>query len=160
MANVGVAPTPNRRTHILVGTSRGGFRSDDGGNTFVPVQNGFRGAPVNDLAFDTEGRLMIAALNMVVVFRAQRAGRPHSYDNFGARITTTQTDLVGTWSGSAIAPSSVDANVTVAATVFNGVFSTADGGATWTKATITPDTRFNFFTRATFAPGSASRIYL
>ena len=157
--NVGIAPSQGRRAEVFVSTSRGPFRSDDGGATFASIHRDFHGTPVNDLGIDAAGRLMVGALNSVVVFRARKAGRAGDYDNFGVNLTTAPPN--GDWAGAAVAPSTVDANVAVVVTFFNGVFSTTDSGATWTQATFAPfDPLFNYFARATFAPGSATRVYL
>jgi len=55
-----------------------------------------------------------------------------------------------------------DANVAVVSTGVNGVFSTGDGGNTWTRATLSPAHEDNFgsFIRLRFAPPSAARVYL
>ena len=161
--SVAVSGTRRGASHIFAGTERGPYRSDDGGKTFLPINDTYRGAAVNDLAIDASGRLMVAAFHTVVLWRAQVAGHPRSdsFDPFGVRITTTQTNEQTEWDGSAVAPSSLDANSAVVALLGNGVFSTADGGATWTKATFTPfEPSFGSFVRLAFAPGSASRVYL
>ncbi|TMA86415.1 MAG: hypothetical protein E6J63_16865 [Deltaproteobacteria bacterium] len=159
---VGVAPSRDHRTHVYVSTDRGPYRSDDGANSFTSIRNTYRGAPVNDLAIDARGRLMVAALHTVVAYRAQSAGHPDSYESFGVKLTTTQTDFAGEWSGSSVAPSSVAANAAVVSTFTNGVFSTTDGGGTWTRATLAPafEGDFGSFIRVRFAPGNASRVYL
>jgi photosystem II stability/assembly factor-like uncharacterized protein len=156
--NVGVPPAHRRRTPVLVSTSRGPFRSDDGGNTFFPIHRDYHGASVNDIAIDAAGRLMVGALHTVVVFRAREAGHARSYDNFGANLT--KLPATTEWDGAALAPSPVDANVVVVVSLGNGVYTTTDGGATWTRAVIPFDPFFGFFTRATFAPSSASRVYI
>jgi hypothetical protein len=160
---VAVGGARRGRSRIYASTERGPFRSDDGGNTFVPVNHTYRGATVNDLAIDAAGRLTVAAFHTVVAWRAQVAGhsRSDSFDAFGVRVTTTQPDIFGAWNGAAVAPSPVDANSALVAASGNGVFSTADDGATWTKATFTPfEPFFGSFVRLAFAPGSATRVYL
>ncbi len=161
--SVGIAPSRDRRRHIYVGTDRGPYRSDDGGSTFDSISDSFRGAAVNDLAIDASGRLMVAALHTVVAFRAQKAGRPRSgsYDQFGARLTTSQPNPQGEWDGVAVAPSPVDPDAAVVVTIGNGVFSTEDGGASWTRAAFAPfEPFFGSFVRITIAPGNMSRVYL
>jgi photosystem II stability/assembly factor-like uncharacterized protein len=161
---VGVVPADEGRARIYIGTERGPYRSDDGGSTFKSISESYRGAAVNDLGIDAAGRLMVVVYHTVVTFRARTAGHPQpgSYDHFGANITTTQVNSQGgEWDGTAVAPSPVDVNSAVVATLINGVFSTTDGGATWKKATIAPvDFGFGSRVRATFAPSSASRVYL
>lgn len=160
--NVGVAPSRHRRGRVYVGTDRGPYRSDDGGDTFVSIQNGYRGATANDLALDAAGRLVVGAYHTVPVYRAQDVGQPGVYDPTGASLTTSFADSVGEWDGNALAPSSIDANTLVVSTIGNGVFSTRDGGTTWRKATVDPPVElfFGSFIRAAFAPGSSSRVYL
>jgi len=96
-------------------------------------------------------------------FRAQKAGRPRSgsYDQFGARLTTSQPNPQGEWDGVAVAPSPVDPDAAVVVTIGNGVFSTEDGGASWTRAAFAPfEPFFGSFVRITIAPGNMSRVYL
>jgi photosystem II stability/assembly factor-like uncharacterized protein len=131
----------------------------------VPLNDTYRGAAVNDLAVDANGKLLVGAMHTVALWRAQVGGHPssESFDAFGARLTTTQDDFQGEWDGVAVAPSSVDAKTTVVATLVNGVFSTADDGATWNKATFDPPESEPFFgsaVRLAFAPRSPSRVYL
>jgi len=149
-------------TRVYVASDRGPYRSDDGGNTFISIRDGFRGAAVNDLAVDAQGRLMVGAYYTIPVYRAQRAGHPGAYDSFAENLTTTQPDFVGEWDGTSVATSSRDANVAVVSTVVNGVFSTGDGGNTWTRAALSPSNEGGFFSfiRVRFAPASASRVYL
>jgi photosystem II stability/assembly factor-like uncharacterized protein len=160
---VAVSGARRGRSHIYAGTERGPYRSDDGGSTFLPINDTYRGAAVNDLAIDARGRLMVGALHTVVLWRAQAAGHPRSdsFDAFGVRITTTQELVQNEWDGMAVAPSSLDADTVVVGALGNGVFSTADGGASWSKATFTPfEPFFGSFVRLAFAPGSAGRVYL
>jgi hypothetical protein len=167
--SVAVAPSGDSQTRLYVSTDRGPYRSDDGGNTFRSIADGYRGAAVNDLAIDATGRLMVAANYTLVVFRAATPGRPDSgsYSGFGANVTTSQPDQIGEWDGTSIATTSTDPNVAVVSTVVNGVFSTTDGlrpathgGADWTKAQFSPrDPHAGGFVRVRFAPGSATRVY-
>jgi len=149
VVSVGIAPAQGSRKQVFVSTSEGPFRSDDSGASFVAIHRNFHGTPVNDLSIDAAGRLMVGTLNSVAVFRAHTAGQARVYDKIGVNIGD----------GGAVAPSTVDSNVAVVVTFFNGVYSTADGGATWAQATIEPS-GFGFFTRATFAPDSATRVYI
>jgi photosystem II stability/assembly factor-like uncharacterized protein len=158
---VAVAPSQGRKAIVYVTTDRGPFRSDDGGNAFAPISDTYRGAAVNDLGIDAAGRLMVAAYHTVLLFRAEMAGRPRTYKGVGESVTTTYPDVFGQWNGTAVAPSRIDANAAVVATLFNGVFSTTDGGATWSKATFTPFEPFlGPNVRAAFAQTSANRVYL
>jgi hypothetical protein len=70
---IGVQITNSGRT-FYVNTARGNFRSDDGARTFVPIERGYRGAQVSDLAFDAGGRLLVPLVNSAGMFRATQAG--------------------------------------------------------------------------------------
>ena len=159
--SIGIAPSRGPCAPIFASASRGPLRSDDGGRTFTPIQRGYHGAPVNDLGIDAGGRLMVGVLSSKVVFRARKAGHADQYDGFGTNLTLFPTDQLPSadWSAAAVAPSTVDPGVAVVVTLGNGVYSTGDGGATWTRASIAPSF-FNYFTRAAFAPGSATRVYV
>jgi photosystem II stability/assembly factor-like uncharacterized protein len=162
MNAVGVTRSSRGRKHVYVGTDRGVYRSDDGGKSFTSICDSYRGADVNDLALDAAGRLMVGA-RPTVVFRGRWPGRPYNYDSFGANLAATPP--AGISFGTAVAPSTVDARVAVVATLFDGMFSTADGGATWTQATLRDGELIREFPpsgswiRALFAPGSATRVY-
>jgi len=111
---------------------------------------------------DGTGRLLVSAFYTVLAFRAEKPGHPEPgfYGRFGANITTTQENLFGEWDGTSIAVASANQDLAVVATVVNGLFSTNDGGATWTKATIAPrDPQSGSLVRVRFAPGSATRVY-
>jgi photosystem II stability/assembly factor-like uncharacterized protein len=160
---VGVAPADEGRARLYIGTDRGPYRSDDGGNTFKSISKSYRGGAVNDLAIDANGRLMVAVYFTVVAFRARTPGHPRSdsYDLLGANITTTQVNLqLRDWLGTAIAASPVDANTAIVSTVISGLFRTTDGGATWEKAAIAPSAVGGTVVRATFARSNSSRVYL
>jgi photosystem II stability/assembly factor-like uncharacterized protein len=163
VGGMGVSPAKEGRARIYISTERGPYRSDDGGSTFKSISASYRGAAVNDLGIDAAGRLMVVVYHTVVAFRARTAGHPRSgsYDQFGANLTTTQADFFGGgWNGTSIAASPVDPNTAVVSALGNGVFSTTDGGATWKRATVIPNTGFYSNTRAAFAPSSASRVYI
>jgi len=159
--NVGVSSARNGRSHVFIGTNRGPFRSDDDGKSFVSITDGYQGATVNDLALDAGGRLVVATFHTLGIFRAQKAGHPRVYDAFGEKVPTINPTQGGEGDVSAVAPASTDPQLAIAVTVLNGVYATADGGATWTRSTLVPDvTLFGSNVRVAFAPGSATRAYL
>jgi len=137
---------------IYISTSFGPFRSDDGANTFKPIQRGYRGATVNDLELDASGRLMVGVFHTLQLFRGARPGQPEPYEQTGARMTPGGDTV-------AVAGSPADSNVLLVANFGDGVWRTADGGASWTRATM-PVLGLNPFTRMTFAPSNANRVYL
>jgi len=143
---IGVQLTGRGRTFYL-NSGRGNFRSDDGGGTFAPIDRGYRGAQVDDLAFDASGRLLVAVINTVGLFRAVHPGE---YEVVGAGMPGDASRLV-----SAIAASPTDPDAYIAVTIA-GIFRTSDGGASWT-----PSGGFAAGNagRIAFAPGDASRVY-
>jgi photosystem II stability/assembly factor-like uncharacterized protein len=60
----------------------------------------------------------------------------------------------------AVAASPSDSNVLLVALFGDGVWRTADAGASWTRASMPALPALNPFTRMTFAPSDASRVYL
>ena len=157
---VGIGPSHGKQHRLFVGTWRGPYHSDDGAMTWTPISRSLRGATVNDLDLDAVGRLMVATFHTQAVYRARTSGSPRSYDAVGEALTTSARDVIGEWEANALAASKLDAQRAVVSTSFDGVFSTADGGATWTRAKVTPATSFTTRTRAAWAPGSATRVYL
>src|SRR5262249_37572236 len=72
---VGVGPrSAEDPVVIYAGTSLGPIRSDDGGSTFVPIHDGYRGVSVNALAIDAAGRLLLSTVNSIGVFRSAEPG--------------------------------------------------------------------------------------
>src|SRR5262249_29259048 len=81
---VGIRPgDADKPSIIYASTSLGPVRSDDSGNTFVPIHDGFRATQVQDLAIDSAGRLLLATLNSLGVFRS--AG-PGTYELIGETL--------------------------------------------------------------------------
>lgn len=143
---VGVQVTGRKRT-FYANTSVGNFRSDDGGQTFSGIERGYRGAQVDDVTFDSRGRLLVAAINSRGVFRETRRG---SYEPIGASIPGDPQRLV-----SAIAASPADPDTYLIETI-GGIFLSHDGGASWSFSGG-PGT--GNAGRITFAPGDATRAY-
>ncbi len=133
---------------FYVNTGRGNFRSDDGARTFVPIERGYRGAQVNDLAFDAGGRLLVPLNNSAGMFRAIK---PDRYEIAGATLPDDAEVQV-----EAIAASPEDPDVYVVVTI-GGTFRTSDGGASWTKS---EPTQIGSASRAAFAPTDAQKVYV
>lgn len=155
ISSVAVAPhTPEGRasSRVYVGTTLGPHRSDDGANTFVPIHDGYRGASVNDLSVDAFGRLNVGVQHTVAVFRARFPGQPGEYRSFGANLPGS--DSV------AIASSPTKPGSMIVGLFFGGVFHTEDDGHTWAQSDVTDGGFFGNFTRMSFAPSDASRVYL
>jgi photosystem II stability/assembly factor-like uncharacterized protein len=140
---------------IYASTSLGPFRSDDGGSTFAPIHDGFRGLSVNDLAIDSAGRLLLATFNSLGVFRSAGAG---GYQIIG---DTLPPEIATSLVAIAAAPDDPELYVVAAGRGGpSGVFRTTDGGGSWTRATISGDPAFYIRTRIAFAPSDSSRVYL
>ncbi len=141
------------RGSVYLNTQGGPFRTDDGGQTFGSLLDGFRASAVNDLAFDADGKLLVGVVNTQGIFRQIR-GR--IYRPIG---NTPLIDLSFGPGTAAVAGSPSEANVVLVATIGQGLFRTDNGGRSWTLAEL-PDspTQFSFLTRMAFA--TASRVYL
>jgi photosystem II stability/assembly factor-like uncharacterized protein len=143
---IGVQSTGRGRT-LYLNTGRGNFRSDDGGQTFVPIDRGYRGAQVSDLAFDAAGRLLVPVFNTAGLFRAIRPGR---YEIAGDALPDDAERQV-----EAVAASPDDPDVYVVVTI-GGIFRTVDGGASWTQSNSTPIGQAG---RSAFAPSDGRKVY-
>jgi hypothetical protein len=140
---ISVQATRHQRTFYLNG-GRGNFRSDDGGETFKPINRGYRAALVQDVVFDAGGRPLVAGLHTAGIFRAIRPGE---YELVGATLpgfASLQVDAVAT--------SPADPGVYVAMTL-EGICRTTDSGASWT---ISTGLFVGSPARITFAPSDAS----
>src|SRR5216683_1606435 len=137
----------DRSVVYAVAATAGLFRSQDGGATFSPIDRGYRGAQVDDLTFDAGGRLVVAVINTVGLFRAIHPGR---YEIAGDTLPGEAARLV-----SAIAASPADPDVYAAVTI-EGIFRTVDGGASWTSSGGFAAGNAG---RITFAPSDANRVY-
>ncbi len=146
---VGVSPEGTNDPPVLyAGTSLGPFRSDDGGDTFMPIHNGYRGTQVNDLAIDTHARLLVATINSVGVFRSTSPG---VYQIIGATLPRSAATFL-----SAVAAAPDDPEFYVVASI-EGIFRTTDGGSSWTGASGDPIIAGRV--RIAFAPSNGSRVY-
>jgi len=152
-------PSANRASAIYAGTSLGPFRSDDGGQTFVPIHGGYRGAQVHDLAIDAAGRLLIATINSVGVFRSIKLG---TYESIGDTLPRDTATFV-----LAVAASPDNPEVYLVAgqapepsSQLAALFRTTDGGRTWSRATISGEVGLSSVTRIAFAPSDARRVYV
>jgi photosystem II stability/assembly factor-like uncharacterized protein len=138
---------------VYLNTMGGPFRTDDGGQTFRSLLNGFRASAVQDLAFDADGNLLVGVLHTQVVFR-QTHGR-----TFRPIGNTPLIDLNRhVHDAAVVAGSPTDANVILVAITAQGLFRTDNGGRSWTLAEM-PDSLAVFF-NARMAFATASRVYL
>ncbi len=156
MIAVGVSPRNAEDPPVIyAGTSLGPIRSDDGGSTFAPIHDGYRGSSVNDLAIDAAGRLLIASFNSVGVFRSAGPGVYQTIGDSLPRGIATSIAAV------AAAPDDPELYVVGGGTSGpSGVFLTTDGGGSWTQAIIPGDPSFYIRMRIAFAPSDSSRVYL
>jgi photosystem II stability/assembly factor-like uncharacterized protein len=135
---------------IYLNTIHGPVRSDDRGAIFISSKKGFRAADVQDQAFDANGKLLVAVIHTVNLYRETTPG---NYEVIGANIPPPDDTFL-----SAIGASPTDANVIVAAKNSGSLYRTADGGRTWTLSS-TPGA-FNFAANMRIAFPTASRVYL
>ena len=143
----------DQRGSVYVNTAGGLFRTDDRGQTFRPLLNNLRASSVQDLAFDADGRLLVAVIHTKTLFR-----QTHGLDF--QPIGITPAIQVNGFSNDAhsVAASPADSNVILVATFGQGLFRTDNGGRSWTNAAVTGSPAFYFNTRLAFA--SPSRVYL
>ena len=152
---VGVSPGDAQNPPVLyAGTSRGPFRSDDGGATFLPIRNGSRATQVQDLTIDSAGRLLVATINSVGLFRSTGPGVYEIISD------TLPNDTVITLGAVAAAPDHPDVYL-VAGFVGTGggILRTIDGGLSWSPALL-PQLVTGSRIRIAFAPSDASRVYV
>jgi photosystem II stability/assembly factor-like uncharacterized protein len=149
IGEIGVDP----RGSVYLNTGGGPFRTDDGGQTFRSLRDGFRASSVQDLAFDANGRLLVGVIHTQTLFRetGRRAFRPIGnaplidVDGFNNDATS-------------VAGSPIDANVLLVATNGQGLFRTDNGGRSWTPALVSGAPLFYHNSRMAFA--TSSRVYL
>jgi len=153
VVTVGVSPGDAMNPPVLyAGTSLGPFRSDDGGDTFAPIHHGYRGTQVNDLAIDAEGRLLVATINTVGLFRSISPGVYQIISD------TLPRDAAAALSAVAAAPNDPEFYVVAAFGDSHGIFRTTDGGGSWTRASV-PGVFAGQRARIVFAPSDARRVY-
>jgi len=140
---------------IYAGSSLGPYRSDDGGDTFFPIHNGYRGTAVNNLAVDAAGRLLVATISSAGVFRSTAPGVYQIIGDTIPREVSVQLQAV------AAAPD--DPNMYLAAGaergLFGAIFWTTDGGGSWSRATV-PGDPFQGRMRIAYAPSDSHRVYM
>ena len=141
------------RGSLYIDTQAGLFRSDDRGKTFQSLLDGFRASSVQDLAFDADGKLLVAVSHTQTAFQQRHGLTFKPIGNTPDIIPDGFTN-----NGVAVAASPADPNVILVATDFQGLFRTDNGGRGWTSAVLaggaTPsaNSRMSFPTR--------SRVYL
>jgi len=133
------------RGSVYLSTLAGPFRTDDGGQTFRPLLDGFRASAVQDLAFDADGKLLVGVLHTQMVFR-QTYGRSFRPIGNAPIVDLKHAVSADDYDAASVAASPTDANVILVATSSGlGLFRTDDGGRSWTAA-------------ADFRPGGSSRM--
>lgn len=139
---------------VYLDTLAGPFRTDDGGQTFRAVLNGFRASSVQDLAFDADGNLLAGVTHTQVVFRQTYGLDFQPVGNTPLiRINGFDNDAA------AVAASPTDANVILVATgEGQGVYRTDDGGRSWSSATVVGSPAG--YVNARMAFPTSSRVYL
>jgi photosystem II stability/assembly factor-like uncharacterized protein len=138
------------RGSVYISTQAGPFRSDDGGQTFRSVRNGFRASNVQDLAFDAYGKLLVGVRNTQVLFRQTQGLAFEPIGNM-PDIVLDGFDS----NGVAVAGSPADPNVILVATDGQGLFRTDNAGRSWSVADA-PASLIN----ARMAFVTASRVYV
>ncbi len=146
------------RGSVYLGTIAGPFRTDDGGQTFRSLLDGFRASAVQDLAFDADGKLLVGVLHTQMVFR-QTHGRTFRPIGNAPIIDLKHAVSADDYDAASVAASPTDANVILVATSAGlGLFRTGDGGRSWTAAAV-PGAPV-FYNNSRMAFPTSSRVYL
>src|SRR5262249_12579358 len=123
------------------------------GKSFNPIHAGYRGTQVNDLAVDAAGRLLVAILNSAGVFRSTEDG---TYESIGETIPFPFIIRVH---AVAAAPDDPDLYLVAANGDDTTIFRTADGGQSWSPATIIGPPIAGSTMRIAFAHSDGARVY-
>ncbi len=154
IGEIGVDP----RGSVYVATVAGPFRTDDRGQTFRPLLDGFRASAVQDLAFDADGKLLVGVLHTQVVFR-QSHGLSFQPIGNAPIIDVKHAANADDYDAASVAASPSDANVILVATSSGlGLFRTDDGGRSWAAAAV-PGAPV-FYNNSRMAFPTSSRVYL
>jgi photosystem II stability/assembly factor-like uncharacterized protein len=141
------------RGSLYIDTAAGVFRSDDRGDRFRSVMDGFRASSVQDLAFDADGKLLVAVSHTQTAFRQ---GHGLTFKPIG-----NTPDIVpdgATNNGTAVAGSPADPNVILIATAGQGLLRTDNGGRNWTPAAFSDGAMAFLSARMSFP--TSSRVYV
>jgi len=155
IGEIGVDP----RGSVYLSTLAGPFRTDDSGQTFRSLLDGFRATAVQDLAFDADGKLLVGVLHTQMVFR-QTHGRSFRPIGNTPIIDLKHASSADDYDAASVAASPTDANVVLVATSNNGLglFRTDDGGRSWTAPAVPESPAFYGNSRMAFP--TSSRVYL
>lgn len=141
---------------VYIDTLSGPFRTDDVGQTFRSIRRGDRASAVNGLAFDANGRLLVAVLHTLVLFR-QTDGPGLNFKEIG-NAPAIQIDGF-TNDATAVIASPTDPNVILVAMFFQqGLYRTDDGGQTWTHPVLADNPDSFYQSRMAFP--TSSRVYI
>ena len=154
IGEIGVDP----RGSVYLATVAGPFRTDDRGQTFRSLLDGFRAPAVQNLAFDADGKLLVGVLHTQMVFR-QTHGRSFRPIGNAPIIDLKHAASADDYDAASVAASPTDANVILVATTSGlGLFRTDDGGRSWTAAAVPGAPVFYASSRMAFP--TSSRVYL
>jgi photosystem II stability/assembly factor-like uncharacterized protein len=144
---------PMNSNIIYVNTNRGNFKSFNGGVTFLSINNGWRAAGANHIAFDNDSNpnLYLAVPLGIGLLKTNSRGK--HFEKIPGPVDPRSVTLL------AIAPT--NPNMIFAGTSNTGLFRTTDGGASWTPATIdTGLTHFtNFDSEIAIDPNNPNNVY-
>lgn len=141
------------RGSVYLSTLAGPFRTDDRGRTFRSIRNGFQASSVQDLAFDSGGKLLVGVFHTETLFR--QIGGGLNFESIG----NPRIDVNGfNNDGVSVAGSPEDSKILLVATDGQGIFRTEDGGQSWTRAAVAGGARSFSNSRMIFPTGS--RVYV
>jgi photosystem II stability/assembly factor-like uncharacterized protein len=144
---------PSNSRIIYVNTNRGNFKSFNGGVTFLSINNGWRTAGANHIAFDndTNPNLYLAVPLGIGLLKTHNRGS--NYERVPGPVDPRSVTL--------LAIARTDPDIIFAGTSNTGLFRTTDGGASWTPSTIdTGLTRFTTFSsEIAIDPNNPNNVY-
>src|SRR5262249_31700430 len=138
---------------LYVNTDRGNFKSENSGITFQPINNGWTSAFADAIAFDnaSDPSLYVATRDGHGIQRTGQDG-VHYQQLTNPTNSTRSSD----WPHR-LAVAHDNSNIVVTATRFNGIFSSNNGGRTWTRAHI--DTGQREFATLAIDPLNSQNVY-
>jgi photosystem II stability/assembly factor-like uncharacterized protein len=147
-----VSVDPTDPDVIYVNTERGNFKSVNGGRRFRAINDGWRADVIHHIALDGDDHpgLYVSTEGKGILKTKTRGRRYEEVPN-----------TAGGHSPTVIAIAPTDPELILAGTLFGGLFRTADGGRTWTRANV--DTGIIRFERElseiAFDPLDSNNVY-
>lgn len=148
---------PHNPKVLFVNTTRGNFKSVDGGKSFKSISRGWRATLINDLAFDNSRQpsLYIAQKDGLGVVKTANRGKDYAQLAYPVNDPTEGGFRIQT-----LAISPTNPNVIFGGTL-GGLFRTTDGGKSWKQSSIDagPQEFRRRQSKVVIDPVDASKVY-